>query len=436
MKRLIRVSVQGLLGQYHHEFDFPMDHEFVILHGPNGVGKTRLLELISDSLSPRTPSPRTPFDSLKLEFDDDSWLKVSRRDRRTTWATSESGRIGDQKSGVDDDRRLLAAARDLMEQGLIRRFSTPGTGGLRPFRDGETGERLSAEEAIERYSAELAPEKSPVPQQVRDFVATAPAILVEVNRLRVIEEEPPRPRSGFIGESTQIAAIDFYARDLARRITIARAEHAVAAQQLDGSYPSRLLRGSTINRGRLGVSNLQAQLESLRSKLERAALLESAPGLTELDALELEDDWKIAALQLHYQDSLDKLRRLEGLADRILLFHDLVASKLSGKVMRLHSEQGYVFETPGGAVPARDLSSGEQHEVVMIYRLIFESARNQLVLIDEPEVSLHVKWQRQFLDDLIRIAKLDGLRFVVATHSPQIVGTWTKRMISLGHDAE
>jgi predicted ATP-binding protein involved in virulence len=78
------------------------------------------------------------------------------------------------------------------------------------------------------------------------------------------------------------------------------------------------------------------------------------------------------------------------------------------------------------------LSSGEQHLIVITFRLLFEATAGQLVLIDEPEISWHVAWQRQFLDDLVQISHLNNLRFIVATHSPQIVGRWTDRMVELG----
>ncbi|MCB0909950.1 MAG: AAA family ATPase, partial [Nocardioidaceae bacterium] len=61
-----------------------------------------------------------------------------------------------------------------------------------------------------------------------------------------------------------------------------------------------------------------------------------------------------------------------------------------------------------------------------------DSSPGQLVLIDEPEISLHVAWQRQFLNDLQRIAQLGEMRFIVATHSPQIVGEWGDRVQLLG----
>lgn len=43
------------------------------------------------------------------------------------------------------------------------------------------------------------------------------------------------------------------------------------------------------------------------------------------------------------------------------------------------------------------------------------------MLIDEPELSLHVVWQKQFLDDLLKIIELQKINVIIATHSPQII---------------
>ena len=57
----------------------------------------------------------------------------------------------------------------------------------------------------------------------------------------------------------------------------------------------------------------------------------------------------------------------------------------------------------------------------MFYRLIFNTSINGIVLIDEPEISLHIEWQEDYLDRLIDICQMNGLQAIVATHSPNIV---------------
>jgi predicted ATP-binding protein involved in virulence len=53
--------------------------------------------------------------------------------------------------------------------------------------------------------------------------------------------------------------------------------------------------------------------------------------------------------------------------------------------------------------------------------LLFKAPLGSLVLIDEPETSMHVAWQLEFLQDIEKIAKISGLSFIVATHSPDLI---------------
>lgn len=64
------------------------------------------------------------------------------------------------------------------------------------------------------------------------------------------------------------------------------------------------------------------------------------------------------------------------------------------------------------------LSSGETHLVVMFYDLLFKASMDEMLfLIDEPELSFHLAWQKDFLDILRDVCRLRKLQCVLATHS-------------------
>ncbi|TXN60501.1 ATP-binding protein [Methylobacterium sp. WL30] len=77
------------------------------------------------------------------------------------------------------------------------------------------------------------------------------------------------------------------------------------------------------------------------------------------------------------------------------------------------------------------LSSGERQLFVLITHLVFNRQMRgaNILLIDEPELSLHLKWQRQFVPS-IRKASPDT-QMILATHSPEIVFNRTDRLIPL-----
>lgn len=69
-----------------------------------------------------------------------------------------------------------------------------------------------------------------------------------------------------------------------------------------------------------------------------------------------------------------------------------------------------------------DASSGEQCVALMLMGIFGSISDNSLVLIDEPEISLHPEWQYKFIELLNSIcAEYFGCHFIIATHSPQIV---------------
>ena len=231
-----------------------------------------------------------------------------------------------------------------------------------------------------------------------------------------------------------VEAPDHYASKLSEFIKRARSNYADSVQRLDRTYPRRLIDADTAPHEML-VTKLAADVNDLRGRLEDTSLVERHDSV-DIPSGDL-PDWKMIALQLHYEDSLAQLQTLSSAADRIGLFLRIVNSKLTRKKMEVDPGRGFFFRSARGEelLPGQ-LSSGEQHEVVMTYRLIFEAVPGETIFIDEPEVSLHVGWQRQFLDDLKEISQISGTRYVVATHSPQIVGTWRNRMVSLGVEGE
>ncbi|VFN04320.1 MAG: AAA domain-containing protein, putative AbiEii toxin, Type IV TA system [Candidatus Kentron sp. G] len=97
--------------------------------------------------------------------------------------------------------------------------------------------------------------------------------------------------------------------------------------------------------------------------------------------------------------------------------------QFANKGIEISPEFGFRFRTgEGEELPLTALSSGEQQEVVLLYELLFRVEPGALVLIDEPETSLHVAWKNEFLDDLSRIVRSRGIQVLLATHSPDIIG--------------
>ena len=70
-----------------------------------------------------------------------------------------------------------------------------------------------------------------------------------------------------------------------------------------------------------------------------------------------------------------------------------------------------------------NLSSGERTLVSEILFLYLNNIKNMIILIDEPELSLHPAWQNRVLKLYENFAKENNSQIIIATHSPHIIGS-------------
>lgn len=71
-----------------------------------------------------------------------------------------------------------------------------------------------------------------------------------------------------------------------------------------------------------------------------------------------------------------------------------------------------------------ELSSGEFHLFSSVLGLALAVENDSIVLIDEPENSLHPAWQAQFLDLILQATKeISSVQFIIASHSPLIASS-------------
>jgi len=183
--------------------------------------------------------------------------------------------------------------------------------------------------------------------------------------------------------------------------------------------------------------DLKARLQELdrrRNELMDAGILD-----TETDdpvALPEEDDLETSmarVLSIYAEDNDRKLSSLTDLLRKIKLFKELIDERFVTKDVIITKKNGIEVTYKGHNVPIEGLSSGEQHQLVLFFELLFEIKENALILIDEPELSLHVAWQKKFVGDLMKIIDLNKFDVILATHSPQLIGRWNDLVVELRH---
>ena len=209
-------------------------------------------------------------------------------------------------------------------------------------------------------------------------------------------------------------------------------KYSSEANRLDSSYPNRLFK---TERG-ITKDEYEMSLESMNKKFEKLNKYNISDIKRLGEQVEfLEEHSK--ALKIYFDDFEKKYKVFEDFIEQLDLFTDIINSRLKFKEIRISREDGIaVYKSNTNKKNERlhleQLSSGEKQEIILFYELIFESEKNIHLLIDEPEISLHIEWQLKFMDDLLRIAEKKKFKVTVATHSPQIINNHWDIQIDLG----
>ena len=79
-----------------------------------------------------------------------------------------------------------------------------------------------------------------------------------------------------------------------------------------------------------------------------------------------------------------------------------------------------IFHKDKAVINLEQLSSGEKQILLILFTVFLMEEESYILLMDEPEISLHIGWQQQLID---MIKKLNpNCQLIIATHSPSIFG--------------
>lgn len=152
---------------------------------------------------------------------------------------------------------------------------------------------------------------------------------------------------------------------------------------------------------------------------ERVAEMQRRAQVTQDDSVVVHFLSKLLALQQAQQKEESVLERFVATCNRYLVGKWLHFDNLEYK---LSIRRGEINEkapaSPSQNLVFKNLSSGEKQIVSLFSHLYLSGRSGFYVIIDEPELSLSVPWQRQFLPDILATGLCSGL--LAVTHSPFI----------------
>ena len=416
---------------FDHEIPLNQESRITIIHGPNGVGKTVLLRMVHGLFHYEYEYVGSvPFEQFRIEFESGEFITVKK----------------EGKGAYDDEALKL----------LINYEDGEGTEHI-PFRP-----LLARREILRKSIAELRPdlELVEVPfEKVKMYwvsidkseVFTKESILCEYPSLHTeVYGKMPDWLARIQAElrptliSTTRLKLDSMEAEVYESLNSMKlySEHRSILSSPDAVgelYSDPMLRIKDANREKYEklLRELAAEKTELTEEIEEIqdALNESTVvAKHRVSSLLRERLEKLPSLQEELR--LEELSLVDFIIEDVLdanLFLDIINERFLFKTASIDKGEGFkITASDNNEVPLSALSSGEQHLLVLYSQLLFEIAPATLVMIDEPELSMNVVWQRNFLKDLQRIIELRNFDVLIATHSPQIIHDKWDWMVALG----
>lgn len=426
--RLANLAIKDLFGKYSFEkIDLSHSTEsgvgLTLIYGDNGVGKTTILKLIYSAISSeRNAGNRgyiasVPFRSLKLSFGNDQEISIRREGK------SLKGDYIYEFTGPNVNRRF----------------------DISPDYDGKVGLNKN-------------PEISELTEILQEMFP--PIIFLNDHRTLRTSQATPSPRSyrqvndDFLDMSTRLYSEYRVGRNSELTLEnlsytsldnlLTRAQILFSSRALKGTARAnegsgqvylnaaqaiaRTVKGGNDDVDAPNADDLIRRIGKLIPKIEQF----SKVGLNEgerlgelgrlLDKAKGEKRTQLALLIAPYLASTEnRIEKNEQIATLANTYQDNVNNFFKRKRVQVKiGENIIISDDDGNQITSSQISSGERQVLSLCTVALLSSQENSIILIDEPELSLNFKWQRQLVESLIEIAGSSS-QFLMASHSFEII---------------
>ena len=436
------IKITKLFGRFDYELSFS-NEGIMIITGPNGYGKSTILKIINNFCN-NSLDKVLAYSFKKLTImGDNSFVHLTKNKNnfkindfefpypKAKWKRDA---MSSYFRHIDFDEYF-----DFRSDGKIQ-FITNGSQPIRFVE--EDFDKIFIYSILDAYESELSSKKLKEKKMelvhVFDLIKNVQQDIGKVHFIqeqRLIEkrESLEDERRHNQSKVEYVTVINENSEKLKSELAEIMKRHSALSSNLDSTYIKRLFEVDENRIVSAAVFERLRELQQKQDKLQKYGLAEiqNASYLNQLDQQKLSRFG--IELSIYLEDANAKYQVFESIIDKLDLYERIVNEKLTFKKMILSRTDGIVVKTDEGIpLSLSDLSSGEQEILVLFYKLIFESDVN-LLLIDEPEISLHIAWQKELMANLKSVVNLKkNIQVIIATHSPQIISHNWDLQIDLG----
>jgi predicted ATPase len=423
MNFLDKVAVHEFWGERYLEFDFYEDVNFVI--GINGSGKTTVINLIVAALTADfTELDRLDFSRIEIK------LKSRENRKKPTivitkqpqaqgpfssieYAISSSSSEKPQVFRLDDFEEQMMLRRypsRFMERELYRRHGRSISATLSQLvRISWLSVHRAAPDAIKSRDEQF---DSTVDQRLKQLSDRLVRYFSTLGKQGSAELENFQ-KTVFLSMLYRKGSKPFFAS--VKRIDLAEEKEALKGIFEQFNVPEKDF-----------LSRLDSHFDAL-AKAKRKLESPEGTGFSNADVSVLIGTERIDDIVDEWRTLLKRRQQIFQPRDQFL---QIVNSMMQRKTFDIDDQNELRVTTQSGKVlPIYRLSSGEKQLLIVLGEALLQENGTWVYIADEPELSLHVRWQESLVHNLRAINANSQILF--ATHSPDIVSTYGDRIFNM-----
>ena len=429
MTKIQYFRIYNLFNQYNVSLNF--EDNVNIFLGENGMGKTTILSCLYYVLSGRLDKlDNILFDSIVIRFEGNEELTLKRNDlnryleenvydtpRYRRMRHSNLGNIFSEKE--KEELKRLAQEGNANREELTEYSVRVGDVYGMPIR--------IAYEEVSRYIFSLIkPDEYGKATNAVDFKNKVENLVEEdvlyYPTYRRIEEDMSKLGVDMDRDNVKERLIQFGMKDVENRIDKVLETIKSAAingfAKMTGVLLKQYLNHTEIDKGiNIDKETLNIALDRIGDEIEKSDK-EKIKQIVANNEIYKDENQHLFNLIVNLISSYEKQTQHD---EKIRKYRDVCNAYLDGKKY-IYDESNVKLEIYRNnykkPISIQNLSSGEKQVLSIFSKLYLEQQKPCIILFDEPELSLSIKWQEHFLPDIMKSGKCSLL--VAVTHSPFI----------------
>ncbi len=206
-------------------------------------------------------------------------------------------------------------------------------------------------------------------------------------------------------------------------------------KQITGSGDQWGIGDGTSSRNRSLVNTFDTPIKSIDKVTETNTPLEIEletlidGNLYEFNFVKLDSKIQSKTIELYKANKRKEADREER---RVRDFFNIIDNffQKTNKRIQFTEDKNIVFQNGTNQLQTNQLSGGEKQLLIILFQVFLQEERPRVLLLDEPEISLHLSWQFKLIETLRTINP--NCQLIIATHSPGIFGEgWEDKFINI-----